>query len=74
MMDESMYYGAMSKTELALLYAPNLKPHTARKRLSKWIRINNELQSRLTAKGYTERLQQLTTAQVRLIVEHLGEP
>jgi len=69
-----MYYGAMSKTELALLYAPNLKPETARKRLNKWIRINSELQNRLTTKGYTERLQQLTTAQVRLIVKHLGEP
>ena len=69
-----MYYGAMTKTELALLYAPNLKPHTARKRLGKWIGKSEKLLAELTKRGYTERLQQLTTAQVRLIVEHLGEP
>jgi hypothetical protein len=34
-MDESVFYGAMSKTKLAMLYAPDLKPHVARKRLNK---------------------------------------
>jgi hypothetical protein len=64
----------MSKTDLAQLYAPNLQPHVARKRLNKWIRKNEKLLLELQARGYTGRLQQLTTAHVRLIVKHLGEP
>ncbi|NDV83356.1 DUF4248 domain-containing protein [Bacteroides sp. 51] len=64
----------MSKTELAVLYAPALKPYIARRRLNKWIRINEELLHELTAHGYTERLSMLTTAHVQLIVKYLGEP
>jgi len=74
MVDESVFYSAMSKTELAMLYAPDLKPYIARRRLSKWIRINSELLGELKARGYTERLTMLTTAHVRLIVKYLGEP
>jgi hypothetical protein len=69
-----MFYGAMPKTELAMLYAPNLKPHVARKRLNRWIAKSETLLRELRKRGYTEHLQQLTTAQVRLIVIHLGEP
>lgn len=72
--EESLYYGAMAKTELAMLYAPNLKPHIARRRLMKWLKKNEALLDELTKRGYTERLQQLTTAQVRLIIAYLGEP
>ena len=72
--EESMYYGAMLKIELAVLYAPNLKPDIARRRLTKWIGKNKALLAELTKRGYTERLQYFTTAQVRLIVEYLGEP
>jgi hypothetical protein len=73
-MDGSIFYGAMSKTDLAQLYGPNLKPYIARRRLNKWITTNEELLRELQARGYTDRLRQLTTAQVRLIVKHLGEP
>lgn len=73
-MEEELYYGAMSKTELAMLYAPELKPYIARRRLNRWIRRNTALWIELTGKGYTERLRMLTTGQVRLIVRYLGEP
>jgi hypothetical protein len=73
-MDESNFYGAMPKMELAMLYAPDLKPYVARKRLNKWIVRNGTLLRELHERGYTARLQQLTTAHVRLIVKHLGEP
>lgn len=69
-----MFYGAMSKIDLAVLYAPELKPYVARRRLNKWIRRNETLFHELTVRGYTERLAMLTTGHVQLIVRHLGEP
>ena len=73
-LENELYYGAMSKTELAALYAPDLKPYIARRRLNKWIGKNEELLRELKTRGYTERLTMLTTAHVQLIIRYLGEP
>ena len=74
MQDELFFYGSMSRTELAMLYAPGLKPDNARRKLNLWIRRNEELLARLTKRGYTQRLRHFTTGQVRLIMKYLGEP
>lgn len=73
-LEEELYYGAMSKTELAVLYAPELKPYIARRRLNKWIKRNEKLFCELKLRGYTERLTMLTTAHVQLVIRYLGEP
>lgn len=60
--------------ELAILYAPNLTPESAAKRLSYWVHWNPKLETALQEKGWRKGLRQLTPLQVRTIVEYLGEP
>lgn len=60
--------------ELALLYAPNLTPASAAKRLGMWITENKQLQNDLVAAGWKKGKRLLTPRQVQLIVEYLGEP
>lgn len=37
--------------ELAVLYAPDLTPHSASKRLTQWVVINKELHERMIRSG-----------------------
>ena len=62
------------RTELALLYSPDITPGAAWRRLNKWIRHYPGLEERLTAIGYSRRSRSFTPAQVQLIVDALGEP
>ena len=65
---------SLSWTELALAYAPDLSEASARKRLREWLHFSPELMERLQAAGYRERQRVLTPKQVKIIMEHLGEP
>ena len=60
--------------ELALLYFPNILPASASTQLSRWIRRDPELLSALEAIGYRKGRRVYTPLQVRVIVEHMGDP
>ena len=63
-----------SKKELALLYFPDSIPHTAVNDLMAWILRCTPLIRQLEAAGYEKKSRMFTPHQIRLIVEHLGEP
>lgn len=63
------------RTELAQIYAPDITPRSAWKKLKGWIGYHPELPWRLAQLGYrAERQRTFTPAQVRAIVDALGEP
>lgn len=62
------------KAELAQLYSPYITPSAARKKLRFWIGLQPKLLQALQEIGYTESAKSFTPAQVRLIVEAIGEP
>lgn len=64
----------MTKQELALMYAPDLTPHSAVNRLMKWVKFHPVLWTQLQQTGYQNHSRILSAHQVQLIVEHLGEP
>jgi hypothetical protein len=64
----------MSKSELAMAYAPNLTTQAAVNRLMDWIHRNPELMGALERSGYRKQQKLLTSYQVRLIFSYLGEP
>ena len=60
--------------ELAQMYFPAVTPKTASTNLNKWIRTAPELREALFEAGRRPGFKILSPAQVRLIVEVLGEP
>ena len=58
--------------ELARCYAPNIR--AARRKLMYWISLQPALVDALHASGFSQKVRSFTPAQVRLIVEALGEP
>lgn len=72
--DDGMELVSMTKRELATLYAPELEPHAAVNRLTRWIACNPSLALALRSAGYRKTQRLLSPRQVGLIVEHLGEP
>ncbi len=60
--------------ELAILYAPGLTPHSASRRLTRWVIINKELYDRLIRSGWIKGTRILSPLQVAIIVDFLGEP
>ena len=64
-------YGRM---ELAQAYCPGIAPESAWRKFRKWIQQFPGLEERLGAIGYTSRSRSFTPAQVRMIVDALGEP
>lgn len=73
-MNEKFELKTFGWQELAILYAPGLKPHSASKRLTKWIIVNKELYDRLIRSGWIKGAHILSPLQVGVIVEYLGEP
>ena len=64
-----------SKKELSLLYFPTAyTPHSAVNHLMNWINRCEPLRQALEAQGYQKRSKWFSPREVRLIVEHLGEP
>ena len=64
----------MSKSELAMAYAPTLTQQGAVNRLMEWIHHNPELMDMLQRSGYRKTQKLFTSYQVRLIFDYLGEP
>ena len=62
------------RTELAQLYCPGLCPHAAFRKLNQWIDFHPTLRGSLHALVTSDKTRTYTPAQVRLIVEALGEP
>lgn len=62
------------RTELALLYCPTVTPDSAYRKLRAWIKLYPHLSERLEQLGSNPRCRSYTPAQVRAIVEALGEP
>jgi hypothetical protein len=62
------------KSELALLYLPDVTAHAARRTLNAWINLSPGLSDRLHQTGLSPSAHYYTPAQVRMIVEALGEP
>ena len=62
------------RTELALLYSPDLSPQGAWRKMLRWIDHHPDLGSRLADTGLTRHSRIFTPAQVKLIVDALGEP
>lgn len=60
--------------ELAILYAPNLTPESAGKRLTMWVKQNHDLSEALQQAGWRRGQRVLTPLQVQRVVEYLGEP
>ncbi len=60
--------------ELAILYAPDLTPESAGKRLSNWVRFNPKLTRELQETGWKKGQRVLTPLQVSVIIRYLGEP
>lgn len=62
------------RTELALMYSPELTPTSAYRKLVRWIRRQPELSSYFIRNGKMPTSRCFTPADVRQIVCYLGEP
>lgn len=62
------------KGELAQLYCPHITTAAARKKLNLWINLYPNLMDALQQAGYSNATRSYTPAQVKLIVDALGEP
>lgn len=66
-------YRERGRTELALLYNPQLSPKSAWQKLQHWIDVCQPLKEELRQLGYTGRQRIFTPRQVSRIVHYLGE-
>ena len=73
-MKNSFEYRSYGKGELALLYTPHVTQGAARRKLMYWISLQPCLMQALHEAGFDDRCRSFTPAQVKLIVEALGEP
>lgn len=73
-MDENYQQKSYGWQELAILYAPGLTPHSASKRLTRWVKINEELYKVLLRAGWIKGTRILSPLQVSIIMKYLGEP
>ncbi len=71
--DAMSNYKERGRTELALLYNPQLSPKAAWKKLKNWIDLCKPLSDELHELGYTGRQRIFTPRQVSRIVYYLGE-
>ena len=57
-----------------MLYFPDSDPHVAVNHLMRWIYKCKPLMDKLNKTGYSKQAKYLLAQQVRMVVEHLGEP
>mgnify|MGYP002624651195 CR=1 FL=1 len=75
MKNEPFMIRQYGRTELAQRYSPGITPEAAWKKLRLWINYHPLLPRTLRGLGYEEGRQRVfTPAQVRAIVEAIGEP
>ncbi len=63
-----------SKAELAMLYFPDSEPKVAVNHLMRWVYKCKPLMDDLNKTCYSKQAKYLLAQQVRMVVEHLGEP
>lgn len=73
-MEENFKLRTYAFGELAKLYFPNVAHKSASKQFRKWLNIHTRLQQRLADSGYQLCQRIITPAQVKIIIEELGEP
>ncbi|ADV44556.1 DUF4248 domain-containing protein [Bacteroides helcogenes] len=71
---ESFHIRSYGIGELAVCYCPDITAGSARRKLMQWIYLQPSLAEALRASGFSTKVRSFTPAQVRLIVEALGEP
>jgi|GEM_PF-26128 len=71
---EEKRQGIMSKTELALLYFPNVSPANALRSFMRLINSHPYLIGELKKTNYKKHNHVLTPRQISCIIQHLGEP
>lgn len=64
----------MTKSDLAMLYAPELSVRGALHRLYRWMHNDEALMADLRAANYREHSHVLTRRQLEIIYRYLGEP
>ncbi len=72
--EESFPIRCYGKGELAQIYLPNVLYRSALKSFNEWLERAPGLMAALEEAGYTPASRRYTPAQVRLIVDALGEP
>ena len=69
MTNETFTIRAYGKSELAMMYFPDLTKETAMKKFRFWLSLNPRLK-----KLVSKKIRSYTPKQVRLIIEEFGEP
>ena len=69
MTDETFTIRAYGKSELAMMYFPDLSKETAMKKLRFWLSVNTRLRHLIN-----RNFRKFTPKEVRLIIEEIGEP
>lgn len=72
--DKQFCFRSYGKGELAALYSPYIRQQSAVDKLNDWMNAFPGLKERLAAIGLQKSSRSYTPAQVRMIVEALGEP
>ena len=73
-LDKPFEVRTYGRTELALLYYPNLKSESAWRALRHELELCKDLARALRKEGYTPAQRRFTPRQVRTITQHLGTP
>jgi hypothetical protein len=73
-MDEQFKIKSYGYGELAMLYFPRSTKKSASAQLSRWIKINKPLFSKLNQAGFIKGKRLLTPMQVKIIIENIGTP
>ena len=74
MLEKEFRIRTYGKSELAMLYRPDLKEGNARRTLYNWMKRNEKLMAALDAVGYDPKRRTLTPREVAIIVDFIGEP
>ena len=72
--DQPFVYRSYTKDELAQMYLPGNARITAVRKFNAWLKKSPQLQEQLQHSGADLYTRVYTTAQVRKIIDHLGEP
>ena len=72
--DQPFVYKGYTKQELAQMYNPYMKPRGAIETFNKWLRRDPVFWAELNRSGVDIQTQYYRKSQVRLIVDHLGDP
>jgi hypothetical protein len=73
-MDDKFKIKSYGYGELAQMYFPSISKKSASIQLSKWLKLNANLKSKLQSVGFKSGQKILTPKQVDIIISFIGEP